>query len=412
MAARADRQAAWAGIVALAVALALLIPALRWGYADYVYKRDLDSALAVVGHHPDALEQLAARHLEGGRLAEARAVARKAIRQRPLESRGYRILAAAYEQEGRLADAAAAHRAAVAVSPSNVPSRLWLASRDLERGEFGSALDHLDRALRAEPARQREVFPALVSGLGNPGFDGALIERLGQRPPWRAAWLGTVASRAPLPIALAFFEAVAPGAGLSDAEARAWLQRLERERRWDLYARFWEMGSQEHPQRANPWLVDGEFEAASAGYGRDWRIGRIVGATTTLSGNSGRRNGGRALTVRFANQRVPFRHVSQLLLLPPGRYELAGEVRLDDLRAARGLRWQIVCIDGPREVLGRTPAFKGRQDWTAWRAPFDVPESCPAQRLELVLEAVGPSEELIGGTARFDGLRIAARPDG
>jgi hypothetical protein len=401
-----------AAIVAAAVALALLLPALRWGYADRVHSRDPDSALAVVRYHPDALEAVAARHLEAERLAEARAVAREAIRLRPLESRGYRILAAAYEQEGRLADAAAAHLAAVAVSPSNVPSRLWLASRDLQRGEFGSALDHLDRALRAEPARQREVFPALLGGLGNPGFDGALIDRLGQRPPWRAAWLGMVAGQAPLPIALEFFEAVAPGAGLSDPEARAWLERLERERRWDLYARFWEMGSESHPNRSSPWLVDGEFEAASAGYGRDWRIGRVAGATITLSGGSGRRNGGRALTIRFGNQRVPFRHVGQLLILPPGRYELVGDVRLDDLRAARGLRWQVVCVDGSNDLLGRTPAFKGRQDWTAWRAPFDVPEGCRAQRLELVLEAVGPSEELIGGTARFDGVRIVERAPG
>jgi hypothetical protein len=118
------------------------------------------------------------------------------------------------------------------------------------------------------------------------------------------------------------------------------------------------------------------------------------------------------LTIRFANQRVPFRHVGQLLLLPPGRYELVGEVRLDDLRAARGLRWQVVCIDGPAGILGRTPALKGRQDWTTWRVPIDVPEDCPAQRIELALEAIGPSEELVGGTVRFDGLRIEARTSG
>jgi hypothetical protein len=401
-----------ASLVSGVVALALLVPALRWAFADRFQATNPEAALALVGTHPGAIESLAVRHLEAGDLAEAKRLARKAIRLRPLESRAYRILAAAYEREGRIADATAAHRAAVAVSPSNVPSRLWLASCDLQRGDFDSALGHLDHALRAEPARQSDVFPPLLSGLGNPAFDGALIDRLGARPPWRSAWLAAVAESAPLPLALEYFDALAPGAGLTDAEARAWLERLARERRWDLYARFWQMGSKAHPMRSNPWLVDGEFEEASSGYGRDWQIGRAPGATITLSTGSGRRNGGRALTIRFANQRVPFRHVGQLLLLPPGRYELVGEVRLDDLRAARGLRWQVVCIDGPAGILGRTPALKGRQDWTTWRVPIDVPEDCPAQRIELALEAIGPSEELVGGTVRFDGLRIEARTSG
>lgn len=401
----------FAGLLAGGVLL-LTVPVWNQMRADHLAGRQPELALVVNPQHVGALTQVALEALERGDHPAAEAAALPLLGLRPLENQPYRILAAVYEATGRSAMAVAAHQAAIRMSPRAAPSRLWLATRDLQQGRYDAAVTHLDWSLRVQPTTHQVVFPVLIAGLSRDGFREPLLETLKRRPAWRNDFLGRLAQQQEdLEIALGVVLQLAAAGPLDAPEKQAWLQRLEREQHWDAYQQLDPGRLQRAESAPDALLTDGQFEREAAGMGSGWRVGRIPGATITLSGNSGRPGGGRALTIEFSRQRVPFDHVRQLLKLSPGEYRLAGEARLDDLRTARGLRWVVRCEQGGQQ-LGSSPLFVGQTDWAAWSFDFSVPEGCETQWLTLRLDARGPSESLISGLARFDALSIEVKaPD-
>jgi hypothetical protein len=115
------------------------------------------------------------------------------------------------------------------------------------------------------------------------------------------------------------------------------------------------------------------------------------------------------LHILFSDDRVPFSHVKQLLALPPGKFELTGQVRLDDLRTDRGLVWSLTCA-GSNTPLGQTDPMSGVHDWKPFSVQFEVPaSSCGGQWLTLMLPARIPAEQRIGGGVWFDDLKIHPR---
>jgi hypothetical protein len=152
-------------------------------------------------------------------------------------------------------------------------------------------------------------------------------------------------------------------------------------------------------------VFDGGFELPPSDSGFGWRFGKVMGAEIRLE-HAGGVEGQSALMVEFRNRRVPFQHVQQMLALPVGNYTLSGRVRLDDLRNERGLRWFIVCAAG-NNVLLESEKFSGRRTWGEFSQDFQVPSGgCSAQWLKLRLDARIPAEQLAGGRAWFDSLRI------
>jgi len=119
----------------------------------------------------------------------------------------------------------------------------------------------------------------------------------------------------------------------------------------------------------------------------------------------------RALHVVFDGQRVRFQHVLQYLMLDPGRYQLQGRVRPDNLRTARGLRWRLYCLSfgKPDEssLLAESTRFVGSDEWRLFTVDFTVPaKGCPAQRLRLELEGRAGLDFDVQGGIWFDDLSI------
>lgn len=400
-------RTAFAATLALG-ALLLAIPAARWLLADSALPESPDRALRWVPLHPRALELAATGAFEAGDDSRALDLARQAIALRPLEGRPYRILAAIHERAGRMADARAAHLAAIAVSPSDAMARLWIGSQWLAESRFPDALAHIDRALRARPDLSSTVFPVLAAGLETPPFVEALVAVLVDRPPWRRDFLTHLSGNpADLDDVVALFEALAGPSPLAMDEQRLLVDALERGARWNELEEIWRrLVDPGANGRSTP--VDGGFERDPHGFGLGWRMAKVPGALIGFAPARGSIDGGRAMAIRFLDQRVPFEHVRQRLLLPEGGHRLSGEARVDGLRARRGLRWEVTC-EGRTDPLAVSPLFVGSHGWQPWSIDFSVPSGCPTQWLVLRIAAIGPSEQLIGGAVAFDGLRIEQR---
>ena len=116
-----------------------------------------------------------------------------------------------------------------------------------------------------------------------------------------------------------------------------------------------------------------------------------------------------ALHIGFSDGRVQFPEVSQIVLLAPGRYRLEGKLR-GTIVGKRGLRWQLRCASGSRQVLAQTDMLLGQsQQWRVFTLEAEVPqlEECRGQTLHLYHDSRSASEELLSGQVWFNDLRLA-----
>lgn len=376
------------------------------GMADHFAGSDPGTALGWRSQHADAL--IAAAQ-DAARLGDdpkrAAALARNALRANPLLGRAYRVLA---ELAATPAQAERLYAQAAARAPRDIRSLAWLADRALLAGKYPDALALIDQILRVEPELLVRLFPALATIAAIPAAQPAMAALLQESPPWRAAFLIRLARDAPDLAGIAgMIDLLRKGAiGLAEPELSAWIERLVKEKQWGAAYLIWVNQLPPERRRTIGNVYDGGFEFTPTHAGFDWRLERIPGVRLDLAASDGI-GGAQALRVEFEHRRVPFRHVRQLMALPPGRYRLEGRARLDGLQTERGLVWTVACAESRQELANSDP-LSGSRPWRPFLVEFVVPESaCGGQWLTLRLPARIPAEQRIGGTAWFDDMRVA-----
>lgn len=292
----------------------------------------------------------------------------------------------------------------------DLASHAWLADHHGRHGRYREAMEHLGLLLDVHPALRGEVFPALVGFMAGPDGMEAILELLRDAPAWRRAFLVQAARELervdPL---LELHTRLRTGERpLTQAELAPVVDRMVRD---GEARRAWVLFAASLPEDALPLLgnvFNASFEAEPGGMVFDWRFGRVPGALIErVQELDDQGQSITALRVEFLNRRVPFRHVSQLLVLEPGEYRLHGRVRLESLRSGPGLEWVVQCAEGGRGIAGRSERFRGTRAWSAFEARVEVPPDCRAQWLRLQLPARVDSEQQIVGRLWFDGVRIS-----
>lgn len=379
--------------------------------ADHWAVSDPARALAWRADLPRALAERAAQIVQSGKnLDEARSLARASLHGNPLEGRAFRVLGEAAEQQGKSDDAARLFEVAARRAPRDLQSQFWLARHYLAQRRPADAMRHLDMLLRVEPEQFEALYPMLQGLATFPATRDAVVATLSIQPPWRTRFLATLAARTADSSALVpVFAALAHSSGgWSANEAAAWIDRLMRDGQWDVAYRAWWAWLPPDQRPVPHELYDGGFAQQPTNVGFAWRFLPINGAQIDRDPVEGG-EGDLALHVTFADERVPFANVSQWLSLPPGDYRLVGRLRLDDLRNERGLQWRVACA-GAWKILAESDRWRGTMPWQSFRLDFTVPaEGCAGQRLLLRLAARIPAEQLVGGEAWFDDLKIEPR---
>ncbi|WP_295363585.1 hypothetical protein [Arenimonas sp.] len=379
--------------------------------ADHFAETDPERALFWRADHPVALlraAELAAE--EPLRAEEAKDYAERALAADPLDGRPYRVLAELALASGDEAQAAALFGFAARRSPRDLPSQAWLMQHHLRNERPAEALAHLDILLRVSPDFFTQAEPLLLALSAAGPVHQPLSELLARQPPWRLRFLRLVAGKATdLDAVAPLFQAVRQTeGGLAPLELGPWLDRLVREGRVGQAYLLWAANLPAERQTSLGNVFNGGFEFEPEPLGFDWRFSRVPGAR--IGRLSGEEVGGRmALRIAFEDRRVPFSHVRQMLALPPGRYQLSLRAKGERLRTERGLVWQISCATGGRG-LGQTPPLTGHRPWHAVQLDFEVPEGCEGQWLLLRIPARIEAEQLIGGQAWFDDLKITRKP--
>lgn len=380
------------GSLLVLLAIAGLVLVLAHGRADQLARLQPDRAVLLNPGQGLALSLLAERALAEGEMDAAQELATRAATAGFFNGRALRLLGALAERQGDPERALALMETAAAVQPRDTATQYWLALHAVSAQDAAAAMQRLDRVLRFQPAVMDELFPLLGTFASNPVGLRAMLPYLAKRPFWRAGFLDRMLRQADLAVVIRLRKLLEAGeGGFSDGETAALMAALSSRRDWQ--------GMRELLGPDAPLLRDGNFAGTQEGATPAWLLQRVKGGDVRL-GEDG-------LRTYFYGRKVESALARQQLLLPPGRYELSGQVWLSELEGPRGLAWHLTCESIHAPSLASSEAFLGSAGWRGWLMSFEIPEQgCGGQWLSLAVPARIAVERELRGEAAFRGLSI------
>jgi hypothetical protein len=364
---RLDRRS-WLVIGGLAI---VAIVTLLHGVVALNASRNPDLALQIDPGNAQANELRAEEALAQSDPTTAVAAARTALVRNPAQAGAVRSLGLAASLIVKQDAALAAFQYADRLSRRDLGTNLWLIEFAVSKNDLTGALSRYDITLRTSSSAYKTLFPILAITLEDPDYVPPVTRLLATKPPWAFSFIEYVFNTKLAPqnldrLARAMSQNSAP---LEQYLERVIIERLaisgDYEAAWHAYLRL-------RPEAGNKrGIRDSTLENESPPSLFDWQY--------VATGNAAAlpRHKGRAMVFRSFNaEPVPL--LSQLLLLAPGSYAIAGQVRIttgDSLPY-----WKLTCVIGER-VLGQTGASTSSVPTVF--ASVDL--SCPAQWLRLII---------------------------
>lgn len=371
--------------------------------ADALARTDPAAALQIDPDHPQALLRLARHQLEAKDYDAATATARRVLTGEPGQGDAFGMLALAAVERG---DANADRLVEIAIqrAPRSLDVRTQAMVAALRSNDLEAGMKQLDAMLRLSPRRGQVLYPAMAQQTADPRFSEVLVDALAQRPPWRRAFLASLAGKDTAPGAMdRVYAGLQKRGALSEPEVKRWLNLKLRDGRWGEAYAHW-IGTLDPKPAQLPTVYNGGFEQPPSSMGFDWHEGRSAGVFTTLEPVAGA-GGAQAAHFHFIGRPAAGGGLRQPLLLAPGRYQLALRAKAEFLRSDRGLQWIVRCAGG--KIIAELGPLDGSFDWERRTTHFTVPtENCPGQWLELRNPAVRGSAQSVSGDLWVDDLAI------
>ena len=304
----------------------------------------------------------------------------KVLRREPLNSIAISLLANIRLRQGKDAAGEALMVAAERINHRENIADLWLFDRLLARKDYEGAFRAADALLRREKAFSQQLFPQLISSMNDPKALDALAKRLAKGPDWRPGYTDAIGqSTTNTQSVFRLLAAIkAAGGQITHDEMASVVARLVSLGRFEEAYLDWLILMPDEATAKLAYVYDGDFENLPDARPFGWALSGGTGAyVETPPGH-----GDDALHVNYAGQANPD-FAAQLVVIPPGRYELTGEVMTSSRDTEGKLAWQINCMDGLRTPLLSAPAPAADGQWRSFSIAFTVPAGCQAQGLAL-----------------------------
>ena len=394
-------------VLLLVIALVLAWRVLSLGMADHLAVDNPEKALFWRAGHPEALFRMAEKCVAEKKWHQANEYALKALIANRLDGRALRVLAQVAEHEGEEKRAAGLFKSAVVLSPRDLPSHFWLLEYSLRNRQAKPAAVHIDALLRVAPGLMNVLLPQALALTVNPAAQNAMIEQLAQNPPWRRGLLAGLASSS------FSAEQIVPVFVKLNAQSKLepddYLPLIDRLNKEGRFAQAYLTWANLIPDRQRKYLgnvFDGGFELPIeeqiGAFG--WLVRPLDGVQILLLGTRGTL-GENSFYLEFEGRRTPFAHLSQMLALPPGQWQLSFRAKANRLDSTRGLVWRIVCQSNGKTLTESEP-MQGNFTWREFKHPFTIPEDCSGQNMVLMIPARIPAETQINGALWLDDIKI------
>jgi len=365
---------------------------------------DIEETLLWNSEHSEALVQRALTGQQGALDVE---LIHHLLITRSYDGRLYTALAKQYSFDGNVVLASVTMQLAALMAPQRTDVQFDAAFYWLRQGDIAKGLGFIDKALSKNTLSYKSIFPVLLQLLERPESSFLIESMLVSERTWVTPFIVYALANT---INFDLVRAVVARYELSQSDTsprvrESLVRRLQKENLWlDAYFEWMSALSEVQLRHAGN-VFNGNFEISPSAGGFDWIINKAPGIEVDINAAAGV-GGSSALNIRFLGLKTPFKHVFQYMVLSPGLYGLLGKVKLDDLKAFRGVRWVVLCKDGGGR-LSETDTFVGQGGWRSFETTFSVPVAgCPVQIIRLELVGQVALDYQTTGSVSFDELVI------
>jgi tetratricopeptide (TPR) repeat protein len=330
----------------------------------------------------------------------------EALRRDPASPYRWASLADALLAGGQTVRARRCYAQAVALAPHSPAILFRAANFHFRLGELAPALAYTSRILSFTDGYDQVVFSAWDRLQVAP--DLILRHGLPESPRPAESWLRYLIARGRLSAArMAWDWAVLrsyPVAGV----AAGYLDLLLRNRQYEEASRSWVrfLGPRAGDYPASNSVYNPGFEAQPSDSPFDWRITPVEGVEVARD-QTAAHSGSSSLLLRFAGRaNLDYHHVSQRVVLPPGRYHFEAWIRTASITTDEGVAFRIFTLDNPKLLDAATRQLSGTNPWTRLNQLLSVP---PPVRLVEIQLARRPSLKIdsrISGSVWIDSVLL------
>ena len=138
----------------------------------------------------------------------------------------------------------------------------------------------------------------------------------------------------------------------------------------------------------------------------DWKVTDVSGVQVTRDSRIAH-SGTTSLRIDFdGTTNVGYQHITQLAVVPPGRYRFSAFVRSDGVTTDEGVGVRILDAESPTRLMAGTQKITGTADWTEIDKIFDVPSSSQSLLIQVFREPSSQFANKIGGSVWIDTVSL------
>lgn len=346
-------------------------------------------------------------------VAGARRLATEALAESPLNIRPLSVLARAATADQDTAKEAEFRGLIAERTLRDFPTLLWQFEQQANRQDYAAMMETADAILRQNMAVPGALYVMnrMTALMTDEKARGPMAAKLSTPSTWRRTFLDTAASKGDIDAFPELMALIQPDNPIRIGSSwNLYFNRLIPNGASRMAYAVWVGLIDLDPAGSLGLLYNGGFEQNATGLPFDWTITpargmEIVRDTEIHAG------GAASLRVTFGGGETNFNNLQQTLILDPGRYRFSGQVRMDDLRNARGMRLALYCYRPGPGLLAQSPLFSGTSDWKRFSVDFEVPpQFCDYQTLRFELPARSNIEKRIEGSIWLDDLDIVPVP--
>lgn len=339
------------------------------------------------------LGDAAARHA----MSETMQLARLAVRQDPTAVQAVTTLGMQAMMQHNPTMAGRLFTYSQHLSRRDLQTQIWAIEDAVTRGNVPDALRHYDIALRTSKRAPDLLFPVLSKAIANTDVRTGLVAILANRPVWGPQFINYLANSNGSPQVSASLLAHLQHAGVQapgDAVS-AVINGLLTEQAFDLAWRFYasvrpgvDRRRSRNPQFHSDVATPSQF---------DWTPVNDAGINTSIQ-----RDGQHGIFEFSVPPSVGGTLLTQLQMLPPGRYDLKGHTTGIDQNKQSLPFWIVTCRDG--RALGRVEVPNSAQEDGVFSGQVQIPGDCPVQTLAFVARS---SDGIAGSAGQVDRVQLS-----
>lgn len=381
-------------------------------------KIDPPLALALNPFNAEARIALALTEMDassGSHTDDLRELIADGIRLAPIDARFYSLMGILEQQAGNRASASRLFDHALALMPTEFQALIHRLAYDIESNDLFAAVDRVEILGRRWRERWSLVEPALPVLLANENAANKLMSRFGSEQGLRRLLIGSLAVSANT-LSHAYQVLVRwhrMGVDeLNEAINLVTRRMIKEERYADAFLLF----RLTRPREASMgYVYNGEFRLPPSGNPFDWQLKSQAGVDLRISrGKSAVKSGAAPgqgehfVTMRFLDNPIRLKNVTQFVRLAPGNYRLAIGYASDDLTAPEPLQLAVRCVR-PHQVLATIELVAGSTGSREDSAGFAIPPAdCGLQEIYIFNEPMPMSwRNRYSGAIRIDHIAIA-----